>query len=326
MEIRTLSGFTMKAALAKMQEVLPQDAYKKVPGAANLTDISPAYRAEVVSEVFGMCGIGWWFEFSIAAGDIEYIEKKGSNGPYFRWKVLIKDFKLFYSYVIGDQQYVSAPIPATGENENAERGYAIKGAITTCQGAAFSHLLWQLSVYKNNLDHRNAGQKLAEQQRANLPIWQTWACGNDVMAFGQTLNWNPAAAKARLAELGPFGMNLAEQYYQILTTEPSRTTPPVVAETPATPVDVAQSAPQPVAVGSNGAQKVTDPVWDPAANAPVDEYEYLTNWQELSDWLVEKDIDPAKALIAVQDKGGGYSKDRVAEHHKFLIQHYNIQI
>ena len=62
MDMKTLTGMTMGEAIEKLKAVLPASAYKAVPGAEGLTDISPAWLTEVVTEVFGPAGAGWWYD------------------------------------------------------------------------------------------------------------------------------------------------------------------------------------------------------------------------------------------------------------------------
>ena len=40
---KTLAGFTLAEAAIRFDAELPKDAYKKVPGAADLTDIDPVW-------------------------------------------------------------------------------------------------------------------------------------------------------------------------------------------------------------------------------------------------------------------------------------------
>ena len=61
---RSVTGFTLPAAIAEMQKPLPASAYKPVPGASDLTDIDPAYLTEVATQVFGPIGFGWWYDFA----------------------------------------------------------------------------------------------------------------------------------------------------------------------------------------------------------------------------------------------------------------------
>src|SRR5258707_5439304 len=59
----TLTGLTLAQVAERLDAELPKDAYTAVPGGAGLTDIDPGYMRKVLTEGFGMCGIGWGHSF-----------------------------------------------------------------------------------------------------------------------------------------------------------------------------------------------------------------------------------------------------------------------
>lgn len=155
----TLTGFKPDDALRKMQSVLPASAYKKIDGVAmDLTDVDPAYLTEYANLVFGMVGMGWWYDFDEPNVSAEVRVNK-SKQEYTIYTVTIKKFKLFYRLIDSQgNDRVSAPIFASGEAENQKQGWAIRGAITNAINAAFSKLEWQMPVYKNEVTHKNAAK------------------------------------------------------------------------------------------------------------------------------------------------------------------------
>lgn len=155
MEYTTLKGLTLDAAIARMKEVLPDRAYKKISGTgADLTDINPAWMLEVVTDVFGPCGIGWWYEYrdeDLGLSSEDRTSKKERN--YTVWKALLRRLEL--SYIVLDAQggrVVSQPIIAQGYNENEDPGWAMRGAVTNALGGAFAKLCWQIGIYKGEKD------------------------------------------------------------------------------------------------------------------------------------------------------------------------------
>ena len=80
----------------------PKEARKTITGGRldGFTDINPMWRIEKLTETFGPCGIGWWYEIKE-----ERIEE-GSDGN----KKAFVDIDLFYK--IGET--VSQPIPGVG--------------------------------------------------------------------------------------------------------------------------------------------------------------------------------------------------------------------
>ena len=77
---KTLTGMLLESVAAKLDAELPKDAYKAVPGAADLTDIDPNYMRKVLNEVFGLCGIGWGYKYDSADMHTEIEERKRSSG------------------------------------------------------------------------------------------------------------------------------------------------------------------------------------------------------------------------------------------------------
>ena len=80
---------------------VPEEA-KKTIGAGRLkgfTDINPMWRIKILTEVFGPCGIGWWYE----------ITDKRLEGTGDEVRAFV-DIKLYYRW--GDQ--VSMPVVGTG--------------------------------------------------------------------------------------------------------------------------------------------------------------------------------------------------------------------
>ncbi len=66
------------------------------------TDISPMWRIEKLTEIFGPCGIGWWYEI------VSQRTEQGADGVV---KAFV-DINLYYKW--GDE--VSKPIPGIGGN------------------------------------------------------------------------------------------------------------------------------------------------------------------------------------------------------------------
>ena len=155
---RSVTGFTLPAAIAEMQKPLPASAYKPVPGASDLTDIDPAYLTEIATQVFGPIGFGWWYDFQPTDLTISAEARTAKSGR--EYTVFTASLhKLIVRYRLLDaagHTLISEPITATGGNENEVESYAVRGALTNALGAAFAKLTWQLPVYKGQLSHRNA--------------------------------------------------------------------------------------------------------------------------------------------------------------------------
>jgi len=77
--VKTMTGLTMAEAAAKLDEQLPAEAYTAVPGGADLTDIDPNYMRKVLNEVFGLCGLGWGYEYDPADMEIRSETRQGNG-------------------------------------------------------------------------------------------------------------------------------------------------------------------------------------------------------------------------------------------------------
>ena len=166
---RSVTGFTLPAAIAELQKPLPASAYKPVPGASDLTDIDPAYLTEVATQIFGPIGFGWWYDFQPADLTISAEARTAKSGR--EYTVFTASLhKLIVRYRLLDASghtLISEPITATGGNENEVESYAVRGALTNALGAAFAKLTWQLPVYKGQLSHRNAATFGANGKKAD---------------------------------------------------------------------------------------------------------------------------------------------------------------
>ena len=147
----TFTGIPVMEIPARLAEPFDDpNAYKGVPGAADLTDINTGHMIERITQVFGPKGIGWNFIWS--ASDMEILN------PLDKRVLARLKFALF-TYSLYDEAGTphSYEIQTSGANAN-ELVYAEEGARTSALGAAIKGLCFQLPVYKGQLDHHNAGR------------------------------------------------------------------------------------------------------------------------------------------------------------------------
>lgn len=80
----------------------PAEAQKPIKGGrlSGMTDISPMWRIKKLTELFGPCGIGWWYTIT----DKRILAGEGGT------LMAAVDIELYYKY--GEE--ISQPIPATG--------------------------------------------------------------------------------------------------------------------------------------------------------------------------------------------------------------------
>ena len=153
-ELRTFTGLTITQALAALQAKLEPNAYKKVSGSGvSLTDIKPAYLTEVLTDVFGICPIGWSFDWDSVELTGQMTTTSSGKERYV-WQADIFRGWLTYTLTDGDSDH-EFKVLGTGGSDNDEKEYAVRGAVTNMLGAAASKLLWQLPVYKGQGDEQS---------------------------------------------------------------------------------------------------------------------------------------------------------------------------
>lgn len=151
-DIRTLMGFTIQEVITILDEPLEDSAYSKIGGVpGDFTDIKPAWLYQYLNNLFGVCGVGWWYDYD------EIVTRNGttaSGKPTYIAEV--NKLNLYYRVVIDGVITTMGPIPSNGTNENMLKPeWAAKGAITTALGSSASRMGWQLSVYQGKRSHNN---------------------------------------------------------------------------------------------------------------------------------------------------------------------------
>lgn len=159
---KTLTGMLLESVAARLDAELPKDAYKAVPGAADLTDIDPNYMRKILNEVFGLCGIGWGYKYDSADMHTEIEERKRASGGMRRvYVATLRRLTFWYKLSDADSSVVTCEIDASGGSDNDVEAYAMKGAITNALGHASSNIGFQESVYLGKRSHKTVGKATA---------------------------------------------------------------------------------------------------------------------------------------------------------------------
>jgi hypothetical protein len=149
----TFTGVKAEDISGALKERFPAEAYKGVPGGADLTDINTGFMIERVTSVFGPKGLGWNLLYN--PNDLT---NTGDSG-----RVVARLSATFvYSLWKEDGDKIDCAFPVSGVNEN-KFNYVDEGVRTSCVGAAIKWLCFQNDVYKGQFDHHDAQ---AEQQAA----------------------------------------------------------------------------------------------------------------------------------------------------------------
>ena len=193
---KTLTGLTLAEALVKLDEELPPDAYSKVPGAVELTDIDPGYMRQVLNTVFGPCGLGWGYHFTPDCLALTLGEKSAL--------AVIKSMTVWYK--LADSETVQTfEIQSTGASDNRTPQYAMKGAITSALGNAVSNLGFQESVYLGHRSHATVGKKNGATKPPMLAVTTPAASPKVETPKTEPKNGNGATAAA---DTGEFVVNI----------------------------------------------------------------------------------------------------------------------
>ncbi len=157
---KTLTGKPLMEAIRELDRELEPHAYKAIEGgkarAIGLTDILPAYLHELVSEMFGALGVGWWFE--IIDLKTRIIADDDSKKESFTSTCIIKVHYRYDDPDCAPITQVSMPIYGSGGSTNTQIEWAEKGAITSGLATAWSFAGYQISVYKGKRSHKTSGE------------------------------------------------------------------------------------------------------------------------------------------------------------------------
>ena len=144
---KTLTGETLIGALNRLDEKLPAGAYKKVSiGGKSLTDISPAYSLEFISQLFGPLGVGWGYTVDRE----ETHDHTTSKGNHYKGYTLFGT--CWYIAVTPSGEQVRVEWQTYGGNANAGSGadehFSAQGAVTNLIGKGWSMQGFQRTIYK----------------------------------------------------------------------------------------------------------------------------------------------------------------------------------
>lgn len=166
---------------------VPQNAQKKISGGrlSGMTDINPVWRLKKLTEIYGPCGFGWYYEV------INKSERQVENGEV----LVFVDISLYVKDK--DSGEWSKPIHGTGGNklatkENKGMHYsdeAYKMAETDAISVACKSLGFGSNVYwsngKSKYSPNGPDYQSDEQQGQQPPKQQKEYTADSVFAFGK---------------------------------------------------------------------------------------------------------------------------------------------
>jgi hypothetical protein len=156
---KTQTGMTITDLRAALDKELPANAYKSIPGQSYLTDINPGYMKKCLNDVFGICGMGWSYEYQPENLLIQ-------NGSNENWTAVLLRAGTFWFKMLDDAgEAHRITITASGGSENKQMQHALKGAITNMIGNAVSQIGFQESVYMGIRSHLTTNPNPSSQRR-----------------------------------------------------------------------------------------------------------------------------------------------------------------
>jgi hypothetical protein len=136
----------------------PITALKTIKGGRlkGMSDINPQWRYEKMTEVFGPCGDGWWFNIVNTWTDSVEIQKDNDTGTYYE-TVQMAEVKLHYKLPDGGSSH---GIPGVGGSKLATMekygvyvsDEAVKMAVTDALGTAMKMLGMASDIYMGLFD------------------------------------------------------------------------------------------------------------------------------------------------------------------------------
>lgn len=188
-ECLTLTGLTLREAFDKLREDFPQTAIKERRGSGgSLSSIKPAYRTERVSEVFGLCGIGWDFGHD----GIEVMENDRIVRVWFRYAYIFKGGIIWseriYSHGMGNV------------HKGMTDGDARKSAVTDGLTKTVSMIGVGISVFKGEQSHTGRRPPAQQQPPKQQPPKQNPQKKADTESSPASQLW---AQKAKPANVPP---------------------------------------------------------------------------------------------------------------------------
>lgn len=155
---------------------VPKEAQKPIKGGrlSGMTDINPMWRIKTLTELFGPCGIGWWYEIK---------DKRLEKDDETQQVAAFVDINLFY---ILDGK-VSMPIPGTGGSmfvSKESKGFydddeCYKKALTDAIGVAAKALGVGANIYWDKDRSKYAPNESATEtpEKAPAEVRDTPKCG-----------------------------------------------------------------------------------------------------------------------------------------------------
>ncbi len=222
----TLTGLTLAQVAERLDAELPKDAYTAVPGGAGLTDIDPGYMRKVLTEVFGMCGIGWGYSYE--PNDLVVMVEERTNKENKKRRVHVASLKrLCLWYKLNGTGVVHiCNVYASGGSDNDVEGYAMSGAITNAIGKAVSNLGFQESVYLGKRSHTTVGKKPAAQSKPAATASKSAASKPaptpkvEAKAGSDEIVDDPAQQVASVGKTAPFIIPTGNRKGQVLDDQP----------------------------------------------------------------------------------------------------------
>lgn len=168
-DMTTLTGLSWDEAKDELKALLPDVAYKPVPGGADLTDINPGFMIERLTDIFGPVGAGWGYDYDVESLDIYPENRESSKGRQYRaYVTIIKKGVVWYVLTNGKEAH-RFTVVSNGGGDNDRPEWSLNGAVTTLISGGVKRLCWQIKVHQGLVTHHNIKQANQQVSQPSKP-------------------------------------------------------------------------------------------------------------------------------------------------------------
>lgn len=176
-ELKTLMGLTLKELATKLDEQLPDAAYKAITASRGrdgneLTDIDPNYMNQVLEQCFGLAGVGHGFTYQPTDLHVENTGQDGMKG----WVAYLTQGTFWYKLIDAAGAETLISIQHSGGSMNSRPDFASKGALTSALAGAASKIGFQKSVYLGLRSHKTVGKRVVSETGKGVSSVTTSTC------------------------------------------------------------------------------------------------------------------------------------------------------
>jgi len=173
-------------------KVPPPNALKKIKGGrlSGMSDINPQWRYEVMTEHFGMCGVGWKYEIDRIWTEPAYSDQ---IAQFAQVKLYIKDGESWSDAIpaVGGSMFIAKESKGLHVSDEA-----VKMAVTDALGTAMKMLGVASEVYRGNMDGSKYSGAMNKKEEIKPKTAPPQEPQRDMLGLGELLVKMKSSANA----------------------------------------------------------------------------------------------------------------------------------